>query len=497
MGNPENNAMLGCQLETIQELVNSAVESAKLKGNPQYFWIDTLCVPVGKQSEMKALRGKCIRKMAKIYTGASAVLVLSSTFRNIASTARDYEIGIAYYLSNWNLRLWTFQEGMLAEKLLIQFSDKAVDYRNDGDFPGVTESVERGYCITFPKMAAIGVMAEFVILRDFLRDRLFEQHGGPKQARVGPLAPALNAMHFRSTSRKSDETICLGTLMRLNVEELQKAECILREKKGIDESTEISDKDIAEKRMEIFWSMVDAFPPNVIFNSHKRLSTEGFRWAPATFLGSPRRGFVKTVEGKTVSLDKKGRGLSVTSPGVIISLPTDWRAITPSLVIKATHEDFGELRFRVDTTNLSYPSQTFSWIPGIRYAILLSEPISRRLLDSSRGRVQESIPKTGPELEIWLENVFHKPKGSTIMLDATIATVMGTHEHKRSGRTTIQIRHECLGIVTLLNSLSFDELIHALDFTWETKIKEWEASYKKDQVAQLRRRHSDLERSSP
>jgi hypothetical protein len=487
MGNPEHNALRPCQLKKIQELVASAAESAKLEGNPQHFWMDTLCVPVGKQVEMKNLRGKCIRRMASIYEGGAAVLVLSSTFRYMPSTASEHEIGIAYYLSNWHRRLWTFQEGMLAENLLIQFSDKAFDYRNDGP-SNVSDSVEKGYCVTFPNQATIAVMAEFVILRDFLRDGLFEDPGDPKAVLVGPLAPAISVMHSRSTSKKSDETICLGTLMHVPLEELQRAEAILREQKGIDEGTKLSDDEVAEKRMEIFWSLVNAFPPNVIFNSHKRLSKAGFRWAPGTLLGSPRRGFVKTVEGKTVSLDKKGRGLSMPSPGIIFSSPTSWSTNTRSVAIKITHKDFGELHLRVDTTNISYPHQAFSWLPSTRYAILLSEPISRRIRESSRTR-NESIPTTGPELETWLEDVFHNPKGNTIMLDAVIATIQETYRHKGSSKETVQIRHECIGTATLLNSSSSEQLRNARDSGWDAKIKEFESFFK--DVIDQGRRHSD------
>ena len=81
---------------------------------------------------------------------------------------------------------------MLAKKILLQFLDQAIDY-GKVEYLGVRTSIARGHCVTFPNSASIGTMSEFVILRDFLRDRLFEQMG-PISARMGPLASAISAI---------------------------------------------------------------------------------------------------------------------------------------------------------------------------------------------------------------------------------------------------------------------------------------------------------------
>lgn len=227
MSNPQGNSLPECQLNQIQRLVNAATaQTSRLKSKPDYFWLDTLCVPVGDALELKQLRHLCIRKMASIYKGASAALVLSSTIRRVASD-NTIESSLALCLSNWNRRLWTLQEGMLAEKILLQFSDRAVNY-DDYDCGNIDVSVARGHCVTFPKAASNSAMSDFVILRDFLRDRLFRAQG-PVYERVGPLAPVVSMMGARSTSKRSDETICLGALMRLKIGKLQQAESILRE----------------------------------------------------------------------------------------------------------------------------------------------------------------------------------------------------------------------------------------------------------------------------
>jgi hypothetical protein len=42
MGNPSGNSILECQLEQVQELVDSAAVSADLNRSPRRFWLDTL-----------------------------------------------------------------------------------------------------------------------------------------------------------------------------------------------------------------------------------------------------------------------------------------------------------------------------------------------------------------------------------------------------------------------------------------------------------------------
>lgn len=458
MGNPNGNSLLECQLQQIQEMVNSAAESAKLKGSPRHFWLDTLCVPVGESEELKDLRLLCIRKMASIYKGAAAVLVLSSTVRKVATTDSETERGLALYFANWNRRLWTFQEGMLAEKILLRFSDKAINY-DDVDYPGVSTSIARGHCVTFPKQASIGTMAEFVILRDFLRDRLFEQMG-PMHARMGPLAPAISAIQFRSTSKRSDETICLGTLMRLKIEHLQKAKRAIREEyrlRGLG-MMEVPDHEIAERRMEMFLSMVRVFPRDIIFNSHKRLAKEGFRWAPASLLGIPRRGFVRSVEGSPAILDKNGRGLSLTGQGIIIRVPTDgYISSKPSnsyLIVEVPRDGHESFKLRVDTTRLGDHSSGFSWSPGTCYAVILSEPIIRDVQEFSKSKSLGSVPKNGPELEIWFETLFRKSEGTRFVADAVVGTIRHGHAEDCTEMNCVQFRHECLGNVTLLSPSS-------------------------------------------
>ena len=295
MGNLAENSLLECQLDRVQELVQAATQSENLIDRPQHFWIDTLCIPVGQSEEMRTLRRRSIAKMADIYQAASAVLVLSSTLQAVATTDSEREKGLALYLNNWNRRLWTCQEGLLAKKLLMQFSDKAIIRPSEIDMLGT-----------------------------FLREDLFAGTN-PVSARMEPLAPIISILQSRSTSWKSDETICFGTLMRLDLKRLQDLEQEMRneyrqKEPPLKDDEPVPDEELARRRMKMFLSMVKVFPREIIFNSHERLNDEGFRWAPVSFLGIPRRGFVRSVKGEPALLDKHGRGLKVRAPGFIVTV---------------------------------------------------------------------------------------------------------------------------------------------------------------------------------
>src|SRR6185437_12822246 len=92
------------------------------------FWMDTLCVPV--KEEWYEYRKRCIRNMRHTYQAASAVLVLDSWLQGIPYTAPVSDRCARLHQSSWIRRLWTFQEGFLAQELYYQFSDKSQYFRD-------------------------------------------------------------------------------------------------------------------------------------------------------------------------------------------------------------------------------------------------------------------------------------------------------------------------------------------------------------------------------
>ncbi|KAI1370224.1 hypothetical protein F4677DRAFT_369790 [Hypoxylon crocopeplum] len=422
MGNSAKNALLECQLQHIQDKVEALVESSELSAKPRHFWLDTLCIPVDKSK--KELRRECIRKMGNIYRGAAAVLALSSTLKRVAMTDGNIDRNLATYFANWNRRLWTFQEGMLAKRLFIQLSDRAVDIFQM-PHPDVGKSVAIGRCVTFPLHAyGASMMTHFGLLRHVLwdgpKDPSFE--GNPRGARKEPLNLLINGVQYRSTSRRSDETICLGTLLRLKIRRLQGAEEAIREEysqRGL-HADEIPDREIAERRMEIFWSMVKVFPRDVVFNSHERLAKEGYGWAPASLLGIPPRGFSRsTARGfSDTFFDKENCGLSFTGPGIIIRVPTGGETssalFNTHVTVDIPYSDHETLKMRIEATGLGMRSNNggFSWKPGTRYGVILSESIAQSSRDNTAAGRPDWVPTNVVSMNLWLEQLFPELKES-------------------------------------------------------------------------------------
>lgn len=423
MGNPNDNAIYLCQLEALQKSVGSAAGKHKmLLGIPSHFWIDTLCVPV--QKENKELRKKCIRDMGRIYESSCAVLVLGSLTK-ISTSVKGPERRVAEHFNNWDRRLWTFQECVMARKRLIQYADKTVDH----------VSIEA----------------------DFYRDKLC--YG---DSPADPLPPLVSAIASRSTSKKSDETLCLATIMRLDIEPFLNAEKLLRNAKRLSEEEEISDTDLADQRMQIFWQTIRGYQWQGLFNSHRRLSMDGLRWAPATFLGSPPEGFVREADEHYCDLDKEGRGLTFTAGGIFIEIPSPWKATSQSLMIEVADLTAGEVCIAIEPNDLSFPSQRFRWIPGTKYAIILEKPLSPGLPSrSNTSRAQ--FPATRSDLQTWLEQVFQPGRLNQITIDGIVATVINENLEG-----ACQIRHECIATAKIVDSSILSEREQKKFTMWNT-----------------------------
>jgi hypothetical protein len=88
------------------------------------FWIDTLCCPV-RPDEAKKL---ALRRMKEAYLEAAHVVVLDAELQVIDQREiQPYEVLLRAFSIAWVQRLWTLQEGALAQRLWIQFGDGPVE----------------------------------------------------------------------------------------------------------------------------------------------------------------------------------------------------------------------------------------------------------------------------------------------------------------------------------------------------------------------------------
>ena len=82
-------------------------------------WIDTLCVPLDRDHRKTA-----IKRLKDTYQKAKSVLVLDK--RLLRFGPHDIERRVQLLCSDWMRRLWTMQEGLLAQKLYIVFEEGPV-----------------------------------------------------------------------------------------------------------------------------------------------------------------------------------------------------------------------------------------------------------------------------------------------------------------------------------------------------------------------------------
>ncbi|RDL30357.1 Uncharacterized protein BP5553_10235 [Venustampulla echinocandica] len=285
LGNPNANTLPDCQVESIARFVSNLYHP--LEGIIP-FWIDTLCCPV----EPYSARAQAISLMRKTYQGADKVLVIDSYLQaQSISLLSTTEILMMIHCSKWNRRLWTLQEQIFARKrLCFQFKD--VSLCLDDIILGevtpdmvLSEDLDRVAAIQQLSHGTSGVTkavwADYAILSII------------DASSTGAIAAIQRMLPFRATTRASDEALCLGSLLNLDMKRIL----------SVPEA----------ERMETLWSEMPNIPPNMIFWIGPKLQKKGFRWAPSTFLNGRDLHHFDFAEAGTAKLTP--RGLKVRYPG--------------------------------------------------------------------------------------------------------------------------------------------------------------------------------------
>lgn len=120
MGNPGQNSLRACQVRRIQQAVNLLYPSTDSSMGVA-FWMDTLCVPLEPE-----IRNLAITRMAKTYLHADKVLVLDRWLSQSDDDMAPGDLLVRITHSDWNTRLWTFQESILARESHFQFYARAL-----------------------------------------------------------------------------------------------------------------------------------------------------------------------------------------------------------------------------------------------------------------------------------------------------------------------------------------------------------------------------------
>jgi hypothetical protein len=279
-GNPKSNTLPVCILDKIQTLVNALPEHTSTNDTP--FWMDTLCLPVLPPD----LRKQALSKLNEPFKHAAAVLVLDSYLQSLDVEEMSLAEAMARItVSGWAKRMWTYAEGRLGSNIWFQFKDHSINLSDAvqqwfASASGPSTPVNKLFWDISAYYRATVIMG----LRGFSSDY--------------PMADIQSEMATRTTSRKSDEPLCLGALLDLDMSKLVEAS--------------------EHERMQLVWSLQPYIPIGVLLAPlTNRLTSTGFRWAPSSLMGE------YDFDDWHWSIDEHGvltaDGLVATMPAILFS----------------------------------------------------------------------------------------------------------------------------------------------------------------------------------
>ena len=275
LGNTRRNSLPLCQLITLRTRLFRLLENywtSPKSPRIMAFWIDTLCVPLTP----KVTRKKAITKMQDVYRQSMAALVLDAGLMQHSCPSDPLEVLVRVQTSDWSRRLWTYQEAALAPRIHFQFQDNCSDeiVKLMNQRPHDSERANEGYGITrralqitwYPSFSIESrSRSERVDLRDQDVQRLLALYS-PKE-RWQRFYAILKGLQQRSTTREVDQIICIAILLGVDIEAIVAVE----DERPLD-------------RMKVLLKKIAVFPAGLVFVVTRRMTDDGFTWAPLSML---------------------------------------------------------------------------------------------------------------------------------------------------------------------------------------------------------------------
>ncbi|KAL4741110.1 hypothetical protein BDV11DRAFT_183781 [Aspergillus similis] len=344
LGNPSANTLPQCQLLRIRSLLDELVSGIrsvdlvnrlafrelwkkKFHGPSLLFWMDTMCIPVAE--EHRELRSVAIKSMKAVYERAFRVLVLDGDIQSFSSS--DYtQSFMRIRLSAWMRRLWTLNEGVLANKLCVKFADGIFDVNERSKAQQReaydSELAQTKHTYGTPMRDADNFHWKFRLLRvnvvsepdPRMVRRTTSVETSPEAKRCFAIMEAFSAALYRSTSKERDEMLCFASLIGWDTSLL----------KGLP----------FEDHMHALLSTEKYLPQGMLFLAGPRMRQRGWQWAINRFgnCGAKRLN-VKFDDMMTMGLVTKD-GFEVEYPGLV-------------LPVNFTLRDLQRLVVRVDIGN--------------------------------------------------------------------------------------------------------------------------------------------------
>ncbi|RAO73246.1 uncharacterized protein BHQ10_009258 [Talaromyces amestolkiae] len=363
MGNPDGNWLHSCQVGLLYEqarrlvsdkkhiprqvgdplehveagmsrLAHFAINQTRGKDKSVLVWIDTLCVPHERDA-----RNLAIQRIRQVYLdgmfidlaldskynesscmiSAYRVLIFDSEMRQVESNSisRAQLLTRVVFCSGWMRRLWTLQEGLAAKyRLYMLFSDQPVNIATIGD-ELLTKADKNKLPILQESIAKHAMAVWFIFFKEsvdyaskFLRtlDVLASPFMKPSFDKGHILSSNWYNVGTRTATKPGDRPIILAGVLDMDVKPILDA-------KG------------PEERMRVFYSMLNEFPYDILFEAEPRFEDEGMRWAVKACQYSSTPHFLGGESGK------------ITPRGLQVSALSSW--LFPSVVaLDISSEDF-------------------------------------------------------------------------------------------------------------------------------------------------------------
>ncbi|KAF3904645.1 hypothetical protein ABW21_db0206422 [Orbilia brochopaga] len=287
LGNTKRNAIPRCQMCRLSRYVRSI-------DNMVLFWFDTICVPPDESKRDEA-QNMAMSLMRRTYEEAQVTLVLDAWLFNATYKGKsDAENLMRVLCSSWTKRLWTYQEGVLAKSVLVQFSDGSYDI--DVAMKRFMEDADDVTKITLlpPLFEAYHHIRRLKVENVDVETR----HAHLNLVYELPAIAA--ALGDRRTSVLTDEALCLGALLDLNVLRIARTK--------------------PEDRMQTLWKMLKSVPEAILFEHTETFDIDGLRWAPKTFMHAHQSSELGRTGGHISGGMRWTRGLATVSPyGLLVN----------------------------------------------------------------------------------------------------------------------------------------------------------------------------------
>jgi len=228
LGSVTENGLPRCQVAYLSKLT-------KIISGSALFWIDGLCVPKDTNTRIAA-----IHKMASTYGSASITLVLDAGIRKCSIERPLEEVIIRILISTWTRRLWTLQEGALADRLVFLLKDYFLDLK---------ELLSRIFTTNPSSPICTAALQE---LSGYSR-KIYA-------AKPAHIYHTQRLIVYRTSSRIDDETLAIAPLFHVDVKRLTPHQ--------------------GERRIMEFWRCLGKVPIGLVFSRASKLIARGFRWAP-------------------------------------------------------------------------------------------------------------------------------------------------------------------------------------------------------------------------